>query len=281
MIEDLLKDTLADDRWTVAVRPGALEDLRRRRSAHRRRTAGAAALGGLALVGATVAGVTLLPSNEVRLGTWAAGGVPEGSPAPSITPAWVPEHGRDWLLSNADADVFWAAHTRPRPSPGPGEGRVESPAPLGPASASLLADVEAADLPPGAQLRREDSVGGSPVTTAVHVRLEGGTPVEVYRVPMYGPFAFHQNGGDGNNAGATVEDVPGTSSAAAIYPDFGYGFVSFPGDTSEDADGVPATAHAVVVLTRGGTMTTWAAPAAVPLDTLKDWAFAAARHAGD
>ena len=275
MIEDLLRDTLTSGDWDLPVRPGAMEDLRRRRVAHRRRTAGAAALGGLALVGAVVAGVSLLPSHDVQLATYAAGGVPAGSPAPSISPSWVPEHGRDWLLSNGDAEAFWAAHTRP--SPGPGEGVVESPAPLGQASAALLADVEAADLPSGAQSRREDAVGGSPVTTAVHIRLANGTPVEVYRVPMYGPFAFHQNGGDGVNAGATVEDVPGTTSAAAVYPDFGYGFVAFPSATAGEAP----VAHAVVVVTRGGVMTTWAAPSVVPLETLKAWAFAAARHAGD
>jgi hypothetical protein len=74
-----------------------------------------------------------------------------------------------------------------------------------------------------------------------------------------------------------VEDVPGTTSAAAIYPDFGYGFVAFPGATAGEAP----VAHAVVVVTRGGIMTTWAAPPVVPLETLKAWAFAAAQHAGD
>lgn len=267
MIEDLLRDTLHSPDWDVPVRPGAMDELRRRRRAHRLRTAGAGALGGLALVGATVAGVSLLPSDGVQLATYAAGGVPAGSPAPGITPSWVPEHGRDWLLSREDADAFWAAHTRP--SPRPGQSVVESPAPLGPQSAALLADVEAAGLPAGAQLRREDAVGGQPDAPAVHVTLPDGTPVEVYRLQAQGPMPYNAPE-SGQDAEARVEDVPGTTSAGVAYATFGYGF----GPGSSGARGV-------ITVSRGGEWTTWAAPSVVPLETLKAWAFAAARHAGD
>lgn len=269
MIEDLLRDALHAPDWDVPVRPGAMDDLRRRRRAHRRRTAGATAVGGLALVGATVAGVTLLPTHDVQLATYAAGGVPAGSPVPSITPAWVPEHGRDWLLSNADADAFWAAHTRP--SPAPGGSVVESPAPLGPQSATLLADVQAAGLPEGTQLRREDAVGGQPNAPAVHVTLPDGTPVEVNRTWAQGPMPYVWEDGY-DHSDAHVEDVPGTTTAGVAYATFGYGFGrAYQHDTS----------HGVITVSRGGEWTTWAAPSVVPLQTLKQWAFAAARHAGD
>jgi hypothetical protein len=268
MIEDLLRDTLTSPEWDLPVRPGAMADLRRRRRTHRRRTAGAAALGGLALVGAGVAGVSLLPSHQVQLGTYAAGGVPEGSPAPGISPAWVPQTGRDWLLSQADADAFWSAHTRP--SPHPGQSVVESPAPLGPQSEALLGDVQAAGLPAGAQLRREDAVGGQPDAPAVHVTLPDGTPVEVDRTWAQGPMPYvWQDGYD--HSDARVEDVPGTSSAGVAYKEFGYGFGPAYGDTS----------RGVITVSRGGEWTTWAAPSTVPLATLRAWAFAAAQHAGD
>jgi len=269
MIEDLLRDTLTSADWELPVRPGAMEDLRRRRAAQRRRTAGAAALGGLALVGAVAGGVALLPSHDVQLGTYAAGGVPAGSPAPGISPSWVPQTGRDWLLSQQDADAFWSAHTRP--SPRPGQSVVESPAPLGPQSEALLADVQAAGLPADAQLRREDAVGGQPDAPAVHVTLPDGTPVEVERswaqVPM--PYVWE----DGlDHSDARVEDVPGTSTAGVAYARFGYGF---------GAAYVHETSHGVITISRGGVLTMWAAPSVVPLETLKAWAFAAAQHAGD
>jgi hypothetical protein len=63
---------------------------------------------------------------------------------------------------------------------------VASPAPLTGKSAALLAAVHTADLP-GAQLRREDSVGGQPGTAAVHVLLADGTPVEVLAQQLQEP----------------------------------------------------------------------------------------------
>lgn len=269
MIEDLLRDTLTSGDWDLPVRPGALEDLRYRRAAHRRRTAAGAALGGLALVGAVVAGVSLLPDHQVQLATYAAGGVPAGSPAPGISPTWVPQTGRDWLLSQQDADAFWSAHTRP--SPRPGQSVVESPAPLGPQSEALLSDVQAAGLPSGAQLRREDAVGGQPDAPAVHVTLPDGTPVEVERSWAQGPMPYvWQDGYD--HSDARVVDVPGTSTAGVVYAQFGYGFGSgYLHDTS----------HGVITVDRGGVLTMWAAPSGVPLETLKQWAFAAAQHEGD
>jgi hypothetical protein len=269
MIEDLLRDTLTSADWDVPVRPGALEDLRRRRTAHRRRTAGATALGGLAVVGAVAAGVSLLPSHQVQLATYAGGGVPAGSPAPGISPTWVPQTGRDWLLPPQDADAFWSAHTRP--SPRPGQSVVESPAPLGPQSAELLSDVQAAGLPTDARLRREDAVGGQPDAAAVHVTLPDGTPVEVERSWAQGPMPYvWQDGLD--HSDARVEDVPGTSTAGVAYAQFGYGFgLAYLHDRS----------HGVITVSRGGVLTMWAAPSVVPLDALKAWAFAAAQHAGD
>lgn len=268
MIDDLLRDTLADDRWDLPVRPGVLEEVRRGRTARRRRTTVGTGLAGLALVAGAVGVVQVLPDRTEQLGTFAAGGTPAGSPVPGISPAWVPEHGRDWLLTPEQERQFYATHTRP--SPGPGQSVVESPAPLGPQSEALLADVEAAALPPGTELRREDAVGGQPDASAVHAALPDGTPVEVNRTWAQGPMAYVWADGY-DHSDARVEDVPGTTTAAVAYAEFGYGFgPAYRNDTS----------HGVITVSRGGEWTTWAAPSVVPLEDLRRWALAAAQHAG-
>jgi hypothetical protein len=269
MIEDLLRDTLNDDRWTLAADPAAMDRLRHAHAKHRRRTAGAAAVGSLALVGAAVAGVSLLPSHEVQLATFAAGGVPAGSPAPGISPAWVPSTGDDWLLTTPQDDAFWTAHARP--SSAPGQSVVASPAPLGPQSATLLADVQAAGLPVGTDLRREDAAGGQPNAPDVHITLPDGTPVEVERYWAQGPFPIDNHDGY-DHSGVRVEDVPGTSTAGVAYQQFGFGFG--PSYTH-------VTSHGVITVSRGGEVTMWAAPEPIQLETLKAWAFAAALHAGN
>lgn len=275
MIEDLLRDTLASPSWDLPVRPDALSELRRRRAVRRRRTAAAAALGGLAVVGAVVGGLSVLPQHHAELATYAAGGVPPGSPAPGISPAWAPQSGRDWLLTDQAWQDFVHSHTRP--SPAPGQSTVESPAPLGPQSEELLADVQAADLPPGTNTRREDAVGGQPGAAAVYLTLPDGTPVVVERHLAQEPVPY-EGFADGPGTGITVVDVPGTASAAALYSHYSYGF----GPTEGYPQGYPeGSAHGVQVMSRGGVATMWTAPSAVPLDTLKAWAFAAAQHAGD
>jgi len=274
LLENALRESLNDDRWALPVPPDSLPRLRRGRAARRRRTAVLTVTGCLALTAAGVAVATSLPHPSQRLGTYASGGNPPGSPVAGITPPFVPDSGRDWLLTSAQWAEFSRTHTHP--SPGPGQSVVSSPAPLAEQSADLLADVEAAALPTSATLRREDSVGGQPGAAAVHVRLEDGTPVEVLRQQLQEPFAFDAvNGpgrdGNGENRDATVVDVPGTTSAASLYPNYGFGF---PGESGAESRGV-------IVVSRGGVMTTWVAPQRVSLDTLRGWAIAAAQHAGN
>jgi hypothetical protein len=267
-LDDLLTEALHDERWALPVPADTLSSVRRLRRARRRRAvllstaASVAVLTGVAVAVAEVPG-----SSTDRVATYAS----SAAVAPMISPAWTPTSGREWLLTNQEYDAFYASHTKaPYPSPGPGQGRVPSPAPLTDRSAALLADVLAGGLPTGTTYRREDSPGGDPNETAVHVTLADGTPVEVSRRSLDGPFAFHRDGGDGVNAGATEEAVPGTDDAAALYPDFGYGFAHYAGDR----------AHGVNVVTASGVVTSWAAPSVVPLATLRTWAFAAAVHQG-
>lgn len=268
--DDLLRDTLSDDRWDLTARPELIDEVRRARSRRsRRRAASTAALAALVASG-LVLGLHALPESDDQLATYAAGGVPAGSPAPGISPAWAPQRGRDWLLSTSEADAFWATHTRP--SPRPGQSVVESPAPLGPQSESLLQDVQAADLPTGAALRREDAMGGQPDAPGVHITLLDGTPVEVYRLWADGPMTFGAAESGLRRQDLVVEDVPGTLSAVVAFPDLAYGFgPAARGDRS----------IGVTTLSRGGEWTTWAAPSRVGLARLKAWAVAAAQHAGD
>jgi hypothetical protein len=78
------------------------------------------------------------------------------------------------------------------------------------------------------------------------------------------PFPFHANGGDGVNADATLEDVPGSTTTAAIYP------------RGSSTDG--SVLRDVLTVTRSGLFTQWSAQSKVPLGTLRGWAFAAVRH---
>lgn len=270
-LDDTLRDTLADDRWALPVRPDTLDRVRRGRAARRRRTALVSATAALTLAGAGAVVLTNLPQGSgTRLGTYASGGTPAGSPVPGISPPFLPDSGRDWLLTSAQWSTYSLSHTGP--SPGPGQSTVASPAPLAEQSAGLLAEVQAAGLPAGAVLRREDSVGGQPGSAAVHVMLADGTPLEVLRSTLPEPIDVESFSGDGEgqNQDATVVDITGTSSAAAVFPTLGYGF----------ADETGSGAHGVIVVTRGGVATTWAAPSRVPLGDLQRWAIAAAQHAG-
>ncbi|MFN2540209.1 MAG: hypothetical protein ABR549_18935 [Mycobacteriales bacterium] len=266
-LDQLLHDTLHDERLALPVPAGTLDAVRRKRRTRQRLAIAGASAGALSLVAVAVVATSALSSSSSTVAPYLGGGVPQGSPAPSITPAFVPQTGRDWLLTPAQWSAFQATHTRP--SPPPGQSVVPSPAPLGSMSAELLADVEANALPADTSARREDSVGGQPGTAAVHLQLPGGVPVEVFRSQLSEPTSTEQNG-PGTNPDATVVDVPGTTSAAALFPTYGYGF-----------PGISGNAHQVLVVTRGGIATSWVAPGSVPLDQLRTWAFTAAQHAGD
>ncbi len=262
---DLLRDTLHDERLALPVPAGTLDVVRRKRRHRQRLTVAGTAVCALGLVGGALAATSLLRHPSASLSTrYAAGGVPEGSPVPSVSPAYVPSSGRSWILTPSEWATYRSAHTQP--SPPPGQSVVPSPAPLGQQSADLLADVQKADLPDGFTDRREDSVGGQPGAAAIHVTLPDGTPVEVFRSQLVEPQSTEQNG-PGSDPDATIVSVPGTTSAAALFPDYGYGF---PGRND-------STAHMVMVVTRGGLLTQWVAPGSVSLDTLKTWAFAAAQ----
>lgn len=261
-LDDTLRDVLHDDRWALAVPPATMDAVRRGRAARRHRTAVAAVACGLAVAGGALAVVSLAPDHRASLATFAAGGAPAGQPVPGISPPFVPTSGRDWVLTHQQYTAYGQVHTHP--SPGPGQSVVASPAPLGQQSAELLAAVQAATLPPGTDLRREDSVGGQPGSAAVHGKLPDGTPFEVVAQALQEPYDYQSRNGEQLNPDASVENVPGTTSVLVLYPTAGYGFSGY------DAN----TARAVAVVTRGGYETTWVAPPTVSLADLRAWALA-------
>ena len=262
-LDDLLRDTLADDRWAVPVRPDALDRVRRSRAARQRRMTALALTGSAAVVGVAVLLTGQLGGAGQRVvqipGASTAPSAASPTPLPGSTPGLYLTTGRDWFFDGEAADRFYA--TWIQPSPGPGA-FVPSPAPLGPLSEHLADDVRAAGVPSDAQLRREDSSGGQVGETYVWVTLADGQTMYVYRSQLKAPVNLDGNGGEGNPRGI-VEDVPGTGSALMIWP--------------QPLDRLPISSN-VVVVDHNGVATGWNS-ATIPLAQLKAWAIAAAQRA--
>ena len=255
-LDQLLTDALHDDRLALPVPADALQRVRRMRRRRQRLTVAAASAGTLALVGGGVAVVsTMASSSPAAVSSYASAGVPDGAPAPGITPAFVPASGRDWLLTDAQWKTYDATHTHP--SPAPGQSTVHSPAPLAEQSAVLLSEVQQAGLPEGASFHRDDSSGGQPGVAALEVTLSDGRHFMVIEQQLQAPFNY-EGAVENPNKGAAVFDVPGTSSAGVTFP----------------------SAPSVVVVSRGGISTSWYASDVGPtLAELRAWAIAAEQHA--
>ena len=112
-LDDLLHATLHDEHWALPVPLHTLDGVRRGRAARRRRTAVLV----VATCGAVLAGGALsfaaLPGSKAQLNQVASSGVPASSPAPGISPAFVPTSGRDWLLTSTQFATYNASHSHP------------------------------------------------------------------------------------------------------------------------------------------------------------------------
>jgi hypothetical protein len=254
-LEQLLTDALHDDRLALPVPADTLEQVRRMRRRRQRLTVAGTTVAAVALVGGAVGAASLLSSPSASVSSYSSPG-PSDSPVPGITPAFVPASGRDWLMTDAQWRTYDASHTHP--SPAPGQSTVHSPAPLAEQSARLLNEVQQAGLPDGAAFERDDSSGGQPGVAAVQVTLRDGRHFVVIEQQLQEPFDY-QGSGENVNQGATVFDVPGTSSAGVAFP----------------------SAPSVVVVSRAGISTSWyASPGGPSLAELQAWATAAEQHAG-
>lgn len=259
-LDDQLRDALRDDRWALPVAPDTLSVVRRKRAKRQRTRAvgavlvlGCAGFGGAALV---IRGAGAGPT--VRLSPYAAAGVPPGSPAPGISPAFVPDSGRDWLLNRAQWQAYDGTHTHP--SPAPGQSSVHSPAPLSSQSENLLFEVTHAGLPDDGTYTRDDSNGGQPGVAVVQATLPNGVHLYIVESLLQEPYNYEYSELTADDAAKIhVTDIPGTSSALL---------------TSA------GTASAFVV-SRGGVSTSWAVvKGEVSPETLWAWAIAAEQHSG-
>lgn len=263
-LESLLIERLA----TVIepeIRPSTdlADGLRRRHDRHRRFLA-TAGLGG---VGCALAGVALVASALGHDGmstlTVSTSPQPTASPVPSISPAFAPTSGRDWLPDQEQAAAFKATH--PYPSFGP-----EAP---GTSADRLLQEVQHAGLPATSVLLITDH--GSPT---VRITLASGVPIVVSRYQKQYPNAFDWGAGKPRNTTYEVVDIPDTTDAAALLSNTGYGWpLHTPGDNDANHDGDPQNdSPSVNVVTAGGLSTFWVAPPAVALRDLERFAFTAA-----
>jgi hypothetical protein len=253
-LDQLLTDALRDDRLALPVPADTLAVVRRKRRHRQRLTVAATTVSAVALVGGAVGATSVLSSPAARVSSYASGGVPEGSPAPGITPAFVAVSGHDWLMTHDQWVAYSAGHTHP--SPAPGQSTVHSPAPLAEQSAVLLDEVQQAGLPEGTRFHRDDSSGGQPGVAAIEITLPDGQHLVVTEQQMQEPFDY-EGSAENTNEGATVFDVPGTASAG----------VAFPSQPS------------VLVVSRGGITTSWYAGSPGPTRAqLQTWATAAEQH---
>lgn len=245
-LDDLLRDALTDDRWALAVPPDALGRLRNGKARRQRRAAAVrvASVLGIAAVGAGAYLSLPSPAQDSVRPSFATGlAAPDGSAL---------AHGRDWLLSAATSP------DDPEGPPGPTTRPVyDSPA----EQQALAVHVRTSSLPADAKIVITDGEGQARVT----VTLADGTVINVYRGQADRPFLFRANGGDGVNADASLVDVPGTNSAAVLYPRAGHG----------NPDGDPYV-PGVMVVNPAGVVTTWYGVNSVPMSTLRAWAFTAA-----
>ncbi|MDQ1536095.1 MAG: hypothetical protein QOE58_488, partial [Actinomycetota bacterium] len=118
--DDLLRETLADERWVLAAAPDALERVRRAHvTRRRRRTALGVVLVGTALGGSALAVGALGDGGSSALLVPAApSSAATPTPIPGSTPAYTPLTARAWFLSKDQAAAFFAGYRQPSPQPG-------------------------------------------------------------------------------------------------------------------------------------------------------------------
>lgn len=269
-LDALLRDALTDEHLDLPVPPGLLSDVRTRR--HRRRLATTGAAAGTITV-AVLAGVALphLSSPAATLSTYAAGGVPAGTPVPGISPEFTPQSGRDWLLTTADLTSFNAAHTVPKDYLFGDQSSVPSPAPVTSNTDELRSYADGAALPSGCSFTTDEAYDGDGRVSVLHITLPDGKPLWLQRQRLAKPHSASPGEGINQEVALSLENIPGTTSALATYDDAHFGF-----GARWNATG---PAHGVNVVTAGGIEWWWIAPNPVPVATLRTWAISAAQRA--
>ena len=261
-LDDLLRDTLTDDRWALPVPVDTLPAVRRKRALRQARLAVAAVAG----TGATVAMLALIlggsgvspatlegPASAASAGPSVAA---SPMPIPGSTPAYYPQTARDWFMTDAEQRAFLRHYVEPSPAP---EDTVPSPQATGPLTDRLVAAMVAAGVPDAERLQRDEADSGRRGSITVHAKLDGAG-LYVNRLQLPYPWGLQSRSSDTDPLppAAVVEDIPGTDASLAAYP-------------SEDDAG----RGLVVVISPTGIFTGWSAP--LPLAQLKAWAIAVAQ----
>jgi hypothetical protein len=191
---------------------------------------------------------------------------------PGISPEFIPQSGRDWLLTAADLASFNAAHSVPKEYLFGDPRSVPSPAPVTSKTDELRSYAARAGLPPGCSFTTDEAYDGDGRVSVLHITLPDGKPVWLQRQRLAKPHDASPGEGINQVVALSLEDIQGTTSVLATYDDFHFGFGALWNSTGP--------AHAVNVVTVGGVEWTWIAPNPVPVANLRAWAISAAQQRG-
>lgn len=246
-------ERLAQD---VRIPPFAVITNRASRKRQRRVAALAATvalLGALAVadLGAGGSRAILVPANPSSAAT--------PTPVPGSTPAYTPLTGRDWFLSKAEGEAFYAGYQQPSPRPGDS---VPSPHATGPLTDRLVDEMKAAGVPGTESLTRDEAESGHRGSIQVQGSLPDGRGLYVGRRTMDAPLSINNIGSADSERLTTVEDVPGTDAALLLL-------------RADPASPAPRYTSAFLA-TPSGQLTVWSSDT-VSLAELKAWAVAAYR----
>lgn len=263
--DDHLRDVLHDDRWALPVSPDTLPAVRRSRA---RRRAARTTAGALAVVGAVTGGALLVsgsdgPAARSVVRPLVTPPVPSGCSAPPAGRLegsdYVVRSARDWFMTKAQSDAFFRTYAQPSPKP---EDTVPSPQASGPGTDRLVAALTAAGVPGADALDRDEADSGTRGSLTLHGTLPDGRTLYVNRMQTLFPYTlsgYYGSDTEDSTRDITLEDVPGTGCEALLLPAHR-----------------PDTLALVQLMTPSGITTGWNS-SDIPLEQLKQWAYAAAQ----
>ena len=260
-LDQLLHETLTDERLALPVPPGTLDRVRRRRRTRQRLVVTGTSVVVLATVGAALA---LLPGGST--GRAVVASTPPATTGCDASPAgrlpgssYVVSRARDWFMTKPQSDAFF--HTYVQPSPDPADS-VPSPQPSGPQTDRLVAAMTAAGVPGAAGLGRDEATGGDRRSIQLEGVLADGRDLLVARTQATYPFTtsgYYASDTEDSSPDVVIQDVPGTGCAGLL-------LAEKPGATNSSL---------VQVVAPDGLSTGWSSRS-VPLSQLKQWAYAVA-----
>ena len=277
-LDDLLRDTLSDDRWALPVPADTLSAVRRKRALRRRTKTVGAVLATAGIV--TTAALTLpLAGSDHQVVLPGDGPTATLDPAVSLiascssAPAgrlagssYVVHSARDWFLTKDQMDAFYRTYREPSPAP---DALVPSPQTSGPQTDHLLAALAAGGVPGADNLHRDEAQSGSRNYPELGGSLaDGQGPLAVGRSHLATPqniAGYYGSDTEDSSRDVIIEQVPGTDCVALLLQ----AHWPAPGESRP-------TFALVQVVTPSGLSTGWSS-ATISVAQLKTWAFATAQ----